>query len=183
MRLAAVCGPAGWTRGLVVLATLYVGPSPAPAADQVPFDSYYAGTFTLAVDAAGGGDLQFAGAGIASHLGRGAVEGRSLTTPSPTDPLVSVIDAEHDAVTLVAANGDELYLSNAGEDRLDPSDPDHIVIRGSGTFRVTGGTGRFAGATGAGTFEVVAGVTGFGPAGPVGTFELRFTGTITPRGG
>ena len=78
--------------------------------------------------------------------------------------------------------GDELHLSNAGEDRLDLSVPDRIFIRGSGTFRVRGGTGRFAGATGAGTFAVVAEVTGFGPAGPTGMFDLRFTGTISPPG-
>jgi hypothetical protein len=184
MRLAAVCGPAGRAPTLVAIASLCLGPGPTSAGDSVPFDSYSAGTFTLAVDATtGAGDLRFAGAGIASHLGLGPVAGHSVTTPSPTDPLVSIIDPDHDAVTLVAANGDELYLSNAGEDRLDPSVPGRLFIRGSGTFRVTGGTGRFAGATGSGTFEVVAEVTGFGPAGPVGTFDLRFTGTISPPGG
>jgi hypothetical protein len=168
--------------GLLALAALCLGAPPAPAADPVPFDSQYAGTFTLAVDAGGAGDLRFAGAGIARHLGLGAVEGRSLTTPSPTDPLCSIIDPDHDTVALTAANGDELYLSNSGEECLDVSVPGRLFIRGSGTFRVTGGTGRFAGATGSGTFEVVAEVTGFDLAGPTGTFELRFTGTVSSPG-
>jgi len=169
--------------GLVALAAFCLAPRPASAGDPIPFDSHFGGTFTLAIDAAGAGDLRFAGTGIASHLGLSAVAGRSLTSPSPTDPLVSIIDEDHDAVTLVAANGDELYLSNAGEERLDFSIPGRIFIRGSGTFRVRGGTGRFAGATGAGTFEVVAEVTGFDTAGPIGTFELYFTGSISPTCG
>jgi hypothetical protein len=183
MRLAAVRGPAGLAPGLVALAALGLAPRPASAGDPVPFDSYATGTFTLAVDAAGVGDLRFAGAAVASHLGLSAVDGHSVTTPSPTDPLCSIIDEDHDAVTLTAADGDELYLSNSGEECLDFSIPGRTFIRGSGTFRVTGGTGRFAGATGTGTFEVVAEVTGFGPAGPTGTFDLRFTGTISPPGG
>ena len=182
MRLAAVCGPAGLARGLVALAALCLGARPAPAADPVPFDTYHAGTFTLAIDSTGAGALRFAGAGIASHLGLSAVDGHSLTTPSPADPLCSIIDPDRDAVTLTAANGDELRLSNSGEDCLDFSVPGRVFIRGSGTFRVKGGTGRFAGATGTGTFEVVAEVTGFDAAGPIGTFDLRFTGTISSPG-
>ena len=182
MRLAAVRRPAELTPGLVVLAALCLAPRPAAAADPVPFDSDYVGTFSLAVDASGGGDLHFTGAGIATHLGLGAVAGRSLTTPDPTDPLCSIIDEDHDAVALAAADGDELYLSNAGEECLDFSVPGRAFIRGSGTFRVKGGTGRFAGATGSGTFEVVAEVTGFDPTGPTGTFELRFTGTVSSSG-
>jgi hypothetical protein len=183
MRLAAVRGPAGLAPGLIALAVFCPAPRPSVAGEPVPFDSHYAGTFTLAVDPAGAGDLRFAGAGIATHLGLGVVAGRSLTTPDPDDPLCSIIDPDHDAVTLTAANGDELHLSNSGEECLDFSVPGRVFIRGSGTFRVTGGTGRFAGATGSGTFEVVAEVTGFGPAGPIGTFDLRFTGTISIPGG
>lgn len=182
MKLAAVRGPVGSTPALIALVVISLAPQPATAADLVPFDSYHVGTFSLAVDRAGVGDLRFTGAGIGSHLGLSAVAGRSLTTPDPTDPLCSIIAPDHDAVTLTAANGDELHLSNSGEECLDFSVPGRVFIRGSGTFRVTGGTGRFAGATGSGTFEVVAEVTGFDPTGPTGTFELRFTGTVSSSG-
>lgn len=179
MTLAAVRRPSALAPGLVAFAALCLGPRLAPAAGPVPFDSYFAGTFTLAVDATGTGDLRFGGTGIATHLGLSAVVGQSITIP--IDPLCSIIDEDHDLVTLVAANGDELHLSNSGEECLDPfSIPGRYFIRGSGTFRVRGGTGRFAGATGSGTFEVEAEVTEFGPAGPIGTFDLRFTGTISP---
>jgi hypothetical protein len=143
-----------------------------PAAAQVPFQADYQGTFTLAVGANGTGDLHFTGAGIASLLGLSAVLGHTTTSPSTIDPGCSVIVT--DQVILTAANGDQLWLVNAGEDCLDGN-----VIRGSGTFQVIGGTGRFARATGSGTFQVVAQVTGFATTGVSGTFDLVFTGTMT----
>jgi len=182
MRFAAVRGPVGMASGFLVLAIICPTPQLAGAAEQVPFDSRYAGTFTLAIDANGNGDLLFAGAGIARHLGQSTVDGHSITTPSATDPLRSIIDDDHDAVALVAANGDEIHLSKLGEEVLDFSVPGRIFIRGSGTFRVKGGTGRFAGATGSGTFDVVAEVIGFGASGPFGIFDLRFAGTISSPG-
>jgi len=86
-------------------------------------------------------------------------DGHSTTRPIPTDPLCSEIVTDRMIVT--AANGDELWLVNSGEDCLDFSVPGHTFIRCSGTFNVAGGTGRFRGATGSGQFAVVAEVTGF----------------------
>jgi hypothetical protein len=86
-------------------------------------------------------------------------------------------------VILTAANGDELWLVNSGEDCLDFSVPGHIFIRGSGTFNVAGDTDRFRGATGSGGFAVVAEVTAFVPGGVAGMFDLRFEGRISPPGG
>src|SRR5262249_36581759 len=97
------------------------------------------------------------------------------------DPLCS--DIITDTVTLTAANGDELWLTNSGEDCLDPSAPPRLFIRGSGTFVVTGGTGRFWGATGSGTFAVVAEVLGPVPGGVAGVCERRFEGRVLPPGG
>jgi hypothetical protein len=123
-------------------------------------------------------DLRFSGDGVASHLGLSGVNGHSTTRPSATDPLCS--DIVTDLVILTAANGDQLWLVNAGEDCLDFSIPDRIFIRGSGTMRVVGGTGRFKGATGNGTFAVVAEVTEFVPGGVTGPFALQFKGSISP---
>jgi hypothetical protein len=142
------------------------------AVAQVPFQADYQGTFSLAIGAGGTGDLHFTGAGIASLLGLSAVLGHTTTSPSPTDPGCSVLVT--DQVILTAANGDQLWLVNAGEDCLGGN-----VIRGSGTFQVIGGTGRFARATGSGTFQVVAQVTGFGTTDVSGTFDLVFSGTMT----
>ena len=159
-------------------------PLTAPAqALEVPFQSSYRGTFTIAFGAAPNGtddDLRFAGGGIASQLGQSAVDGHSTTRPSQDDPLCS--DIITDAVTLTAANGDELWLTNSGEDCLDLSALPRLFIRGSGTFVVTGGTGRFQGATGSGTFAVVAEVLESVPGGVAGVFELRFEGRVSPPG-
>lgn len=57
------------------------------------------------------------------------------------------------SVTLTAANGDELRFDYVG--RLDPA-----TGRGTGTFTLTGGTGRFAGATGSGSFAALLDLTG-----------------------
>jgi len=154
----------------------------AAAVETVPFAADYQGAFQIMFGAGPDGtdDLRFAGDGIGNHLGLSAVDGHSTTRPSATDPLCS--DIVTDRVILTAANGDELWLQNAGEDCLDFSIPGHIFIRGSGTMRVIGGTGRFRGATGSGTFAVLAEVTEFVPGGVAGNFALHFEGSISAPG-
>jgi hypothetical protein len=161
--------------GLVLLAL-----RPAAAADTVPFAADFQGEFRILFGAGldGTDDLRFAGSGLANHLGLSDVDGHSTTRP--TDPLCS--DIVTDRVVLTAANGDELWLANSGEDCLDFSVPGRIFIRGSGTMVVVGGTGRFRGATGSGTFAVLAEVTGFVAGGVTGPFVLHFEGDIAPPG-
>ena len=65
----------------------------------------------------------------------------------------------------VCADGGELWLANSGADTLDPGNAHHLLIRGTGTFTVTGGTGRYRRATGSGEFQVAAGVVQADPAG------------------
>jgi hypothetical protein len=153
-------------------------PLTAQAQEQIPFKSDYQGTFTLTFGAGPDGTdaLSFSGSGIASVLGRSNVDGHTTTRPDVDDPLCSEIVT--DQVILTAANGDELWLVNSGEDCLDFSVPGEVFIRGSGTFQVVGGTGRFDGATGSGTFQVVAEVTDLEATGASGTFDLNFNGTI-----
>src|SRR5262249_34353757 len=151
-------------------------PQLAGAQGTVPFSAGYRGVFQIMFGAGPNGtdDLRFSGAGIASQLGLSGLDGHSTTRPSATDPLCS--DIVTDRVILTAANGDELWLVNAGEDCLDLSVPGRIFIRGSGTMAIVGGTGRFQGATGSGRFAVVAEVMAFVPGGVAGTFDLRFVG-------
>jgi hypothetical protein len=141
-----------------------VAPS-ARAADPVPFMGIFEGTFAINPVTL---HLHFEGDGLASHLGDSAIVGDSQLAPDGPGCFVIVADA----VTLTAANGDQLFLTNVGEDCFD--DTGHIV--GSATFTVTGGTGRFAGASGTGTTQVVAtpDQTGF-----AGTFVLTVTGQIS----
>ena len=112
---------------------------------------------------------------------RGAGSAPDALEQDPTDPLCS--DIVTDMVVLTAANGDQLWLVNSGEDCLDLSVPGKTFIRGSGTFNVVGGTGRFDDATGSGSFSVVAEVTGSITGGVSGTFELHFDGAISPPAG
>jgi hypothetical protein len=162
----------------VVIISLGLFASRTEAQNPVPFAADFEGDFQILLGAGPGGtdDLRFSGAGLANHLGLSDVDGHSTTLPSPADPLCS--DIVTDLVILTAANGDELWLTNSGQDCLDFSVPGRIFIRGSGTMRVLGGTGRFHGATGFGTFEVLAEVTGFVAGGVAGPFALHFEGEI-----
>jgi hypothetical protein len=80
--------------------------------------------------------------GNASHLGR--------FTGTATEVLYAPdFDSFTVYVTQVAANGDELFSTYEGT-FVDSSDS-------IGTFQITGGTGRFAGASGSGTFMALDG--------------------------
>ena len=137
----------------------------ARAGDTVPFEGIFEGTFAINPFTL---QLHFEGDGLARQLGDSEIVGDSQLAPNGPGCFAIVADA----VTLTAANGDHLFLTNVGEDCFD--DTGHIV--GSATFTVTGGTGRFAGATGTGTTQVVAtpDQTGF-----AGTFVLTVAGRIS----
>lgn len=170
------------TRRLVGVVGLIVAGFARPAAAET-LETNYAGAFVLTFGTGpdGTNDLWFAGAGPATPLGPSLVFGHSTTRPDPANPLVSVIVT--DAVVLVDAHGDQLWLENAGSETLDPSVPGRLFIRGSGTFRVTGGTGRYRRATGSGEFEVVAEVLQQDPSGAWagGSFQLSFAGEVNRR--
>ena len=75
--------------------------------------------------------------GTFAHLGRTTMHSEHCT---PTGDFIT-----GGAMTLVAANGDQLEIEyNA----FAPFPPPTTVIHGTGDFEITGGTGRFAGATG-----------------------------------
>ena len=78
-------------------------------------------------------------AGEVSHLGH--TTGAGVRTLFAPDYIFVVFD-----VTLVAANGDELFMVFEGN--FVDSQGDSV-----GTFSITGGTGRFNGASGSGTFQ------------------------------
>src|SRR5262249_46715212 len=76
--------------------------------------------------------------------------------------------------SLVAANGDQVDLAMVGTFNVTTFDVHYVFV-------VTGGTGRFAGATGNGTFDVPP-PTAFDPATGSGSGPQPFPGTITlPR--
>ena len=81
------------------------------------------------------------GQGNASHLG--------ATTAVSTDQLVNVIDGSATATyTLTGANGDTVVLAMVFQGTSIPGG-----VTFEGTYIVSGGTGRFAGAAGSGALE------------------------------
>ena len=51
----------------------------------------------------------------------------------------------------IAANGDKLFWDNWGQVVMpEPGDPDHYINKWNDPWKITGGTGRFKGATGSG---------------------------------
>lgn len=164
---------------LCLLAMLAV-PATAGAA---PFHATYSGSFTITF-ATGPGlsdELRFAGSGAAIPGGPSTVDGYSTLRPAPG--LAGVcFRTDRDEVTLAFPDG-QLQLHNDARDCLDPlSRLGHPLIRGTGTWTVTGGTGAYAGAEGAGDVRVTAEVERFGLGSASGTFDpLVFDGELSLR--
>ena len=154
---------------LIAMGTIGIGANSASAAagHQVPFRASYSGTaaFTSATTAL------FTGTGIASHLGRSTNVNNITVLSGPVSCPGGF--ANKNVETLTAANGDKLMLTGP-HDVGCPIRPG--VVHGTGDWTVTGGTGRFAGATGQGTFDGGANFN-------TGTFSFQLTGTISARGG
>lgn len=123
--------------GLIASAWLAVASGPALAADTVPFRGMDRGGFTIPGECAGGAQVVIGGVGSATHLGRYGFTAVECFNPGT--------GAFAGTPTFLAANGDTLtgtYVGTvAGTD-----DPD--VITYDEELTITGGTGRFAGATG-----------------------------------
>lgn len=124
----------------VTLMILSALAAPSRAGHTVPIRG--SGSFTLVgqvVDPATGDVIFFADlSGNSSHMGR--ITGTATEVLFAPDYESFTVEA-----TQVAANGDKLFLTYQG---------DFIDVDGDsvGTFEITGGTGRFAGASGSGTF-------------------------------
>ena len=92
-------------------------------------------------------DVSTAGEGRASHLGRITVSSTEVVDLA-TSPGSSVV--RDGQMVLVAANGDELHWTYAGSGTT-PDELGNSAI--TGTFEITGGTGRFLDATGSGVLD------------------------------
>jgi hypothetical protein len=116
------------TASLVMALTAIIGLAlPALGADGRPFRGHYAH------------DGPAPGSGQATHLGRFIQEAMVVVNPDG-----SVVGTE----VFTAANGDQLFMDIVGfpTDECEPAPTEVIPI--CGTFTVTGGTGRFSGASG-----------------------------------
>jgi hypothetical protein len=137
--------------------------SPAPAGQQVPFNGSFTANETY--------DVQFpvlfvdgTATGNATQLGR-----YSATYEEQVDLLTG---SSVGAITVVAAKGDVIFATQTGQGVPTP-DPDIASITEVST--ITGGTGRFAGATG--TFTITRLVNLI-----TGDSSGSFSGTISSPG-
>ncbi len=90
--------------------------------------------------------------GTASHLGRTIMISRHCS-PEGSDPITDGL------MTLVAANGDEMYIEYTGVNS--PPDPFTWILVSEIDFVITGGTGRFEGAEGGGAMTAYVLFEGF----------------------
>ena len=129
-------------------AVLLTTPPAATAATTTPFKSEITAQASFAETPVPGVlTLTGSGVGHASHLGN-VTASTTETLDLVTSPGGVVI--RDGRMVMVAANGDELHWAYDGVGSL----PDaQGVSTFSGTFLITGGTGRFADATGGGTLQ------------------------------
>ena len=155
---------------LAVLAVLGLA-GPVAAGEQVPFKGSFAGVaiqsgvppiVSVEVDATGN----------ATHLGQFTLAIPHSVIFTPTFPRTS-----SGFYNFVAANGDTLSASFTGLVNPIPGVPG--VLAAVESANITGGTGRFAGATGHFTVERVALID---PATGTGTTIGSFYGTISSPG-
>ena len=122
-----------------VLLAVLLAPAATRAGDEVPLkatvlttsETFVPGIFPVL------GTVYSTGEGTSTHLGKLTTSGQVTLTWTP---LGIRIDG---SATTVAANGDRLY-NTVSAWSTGPGDSE-------GTFVITGGTGRFEGATGSGT--------------------------------
>jgi hypothetical protein len=136
--------PIGTTTAIAL--AIGVGAQAADAATQAPFKGVYTGSFVPT-------DTGFSvgGSGRATTLGNSDNQGTVVirAQPNPTCPTTGFVVTNDEVLT--AANGDRIALSIL--DMPCPVADEPGIYDGVSTYHITGGTGRFAGATGEGTFD------------------------------
>jgi hypothetical protein len=151
---------------LVIVATVFATGQTVSAGDQVPFEASFTTAFSASV-AFPFINITVNGDGQARHLGR--------THASTTNQQGHLITGHVTATyTLAAANGDTLVIEMVADSVF----PSSTTVIFEGTYEITGGTGRFAGASGSGLLNGNATFTG--PAGGIGEFSL--SGTVSSPG-
>ena len=143
-------------------ALLGVAASPATASSSLPFKVTVSGSATWTSPST----VAFTGRGTALLMGTVTNQGSIQITGYDGSCPAGLANINTEVLT--ASNGDTLTLT--GHDVSCPTGPG--TFQGSGEWRVTGGTGRFHGATGGGT-----GV-GSGDLN-VGRITNTFTGMVT----
>jgi hypothetical protein len=150
-------------RVLIAIALLFTLAGPVAAGDEVPFKGTLSGTVTVTPITPPILSNLIGGTGDATHLGRFTVEIPHLVNQATRVGTGTYV--------FTAANGDTLTAAFTGQGTVVAPG----VLSSADVAVITGGTGRFSGATG--TF---AAVRTFVVA--TGAITGTFTGTITSPG-
>ena len=155
----------GKRRSIAVAALAVIGlaipTGPAGATDAVPFRGMDRGHFTIPGECAGGAQVVIGGVGTATHLGRYGFSSVECFNPDT--------GAFAGTPTFQASDGSTLTGSYAGTVGA-TDNPD--VITYDEELTITGGTGRFAGATGSLDVHGVANLA-------TGAYSQWLAGTIS----
>jgi hypothetical protein len=141
----------GLLAAVVLVLVGSMAPSAASNAGERPFKATGSGEVVFLEDADCGLIAILGGSGPASHLGLSQGSGAHCASTYPAGSF-----------TLIAANGDALFFDYTTEDECTYA-PDFSSGECYSQAAVTGGTGRFHGATGWADFHVQFIVTGFEP--------------------
>ena len=157
---------------LVLLALLFWATSHFAAAAQVPFKGEIAGDV---IGVPTGQDLNYAveltGTGKATVLGKATISATQMT-----DGATGLISGG--SITFIDKHGNTLTGTYGGQEFYPPDDPAAVLV--SATLTITGGTGKFAGATGSVPIDVVATIQEITEdAVFIETFVATFDGAIT----
>lgn len=155
---------------LVGVTALLARPSQAAAASLVPFHASVSETFTAAPCGVMSRCITAVGHGQAEHLGEVTEHAIVVVDMNPAD-LQHGCAPETRATTLTAANGDVIMLYGTGLTCPATSDAHD-------SYTITGGTGRFQGASGSGAETNAHTFTGPG----VGVATVSYSGTISSVG-
>jgi hypothetical protein len=130
---------------LVLLAAMLMVTPVQASGRLVPFRATYHENVTFTPCGATIVCVDSHGVGLATHLGKSTDVNTAGTVDFSTSPCATVFTP---LATLIAANGDTITTTLSGFGC--PTSTFGLDTL-SGTFTITGGTGRFAGATGGGT--------------------------------
>ncbi len=154
------------------LAACAIAAAPVSASQLVPFNANIAGTLQITgMGPNGPTSASYGGEGVASHLGLTRMDG-TITIVGPAECPDGFLATHTDILT--AANGDQVVMTISESSCPHPTEPGRFDC--SGTYTVTGGTGRYSRATGSGNWSGSLALT---PSGS-GTFTTTYTGVLSP---
>jgi hypothetical protein len=138
---------------LVVVCVSALGAARAPAlsTQRAMFEAHFGVVETTAPDPVCRGlRIRHTGSGMATHFGKATWSGGECADFLATPGRVHLRDGRG---VLTSASGDRLHVSYEADGNL-PSLAGDVHV--TGPFTITGGTGRFSGATGSGTLTADA---------------------------